>query len=198
MMKGRRSPVVDLPTEDDLAELLVMLTAREWTESQARTRAIELRAALSRPREYFAKNRDDAFVVKGLKRSDPEYLASMLRWLLMIAVDDRMISADGIHDLAQQALEAAEGRSAALPRDWDVINHWANRRLAEERKDGGGMQLVEWDDTYSDSVQCLKVLRADLPRLLHLVAKFDLRVEDSAIDLAQRRSRFAEWARAIS
>ena len=116
-----------------------------------------------------------------LKENDAEWLEEFapedaLQFAIINEIYDFIIVGDKIDEIHEMFVDEFEGDFPEYPYELKLNTQeyleWVSKQLDENYPD---LELIEFGDSFSDSIQLLLVLKKDVTRIKELASEFDIR-----------------------
>lgn len=152
---------------EKVKELITLLLADFELENEDEIIA-NLALAKENPSEYLKEN--DA---EWLEEFAPE---DALQFAITNEIYDFIIVGDKIDEIHEMIVDEFEGDFPEYPYELKLNTQeyleWVSKQLDENYPD---LELIEFGDSFSDSIQLLLVLKEDVARIKELASEFDIR-----------------------
>ena len=152
---------------DKIKELIMLLLADFELENEEEILA-NLTLAIENPKEY-------------LKENDAEWLEEFapddaLQFAITNEIYDFIIVGDKIDEIHELIVEEFEGDFPEYPYELKLNTQeyleWVSKQIDENYPD---LELIEFGDSFGDSIQLLLVLKKDVARIKELASEFNIR-----------------------
>ena len=152
---------------DKIKELIHLLLADFELESEEEIFA-NLTLAQENPKEYLKEN--DA---EWLEEFAPE---DALQFAITNEIYDFIIVGDKIDEIHELIVEEFEGDFPEYPYELKLNTQeyleWVSKQIDENYPD---LELIEFGDSFGDSIQLMLVLKEDVTRIKELASEFNIR-----------------------